>query len=358
MLLWLLPSAFAHPIELHWYASDQGGGYEYVFQLQAVEPFAGNVDAIVFADVGNTAPAGAEGFPDYALEGDPPAPFDFLDYATGTHEGPLFQNHPSDGWIVADVGDTLTWRITSSALLADDAVYWSNTRGDTPRAEFELAIFDCRLADEAPLADRQGSECAGMTKVCDEATLHFVEPDYAATITGFEDLELACDGVDNDCNGVTDDVADPPLADVQEGVCAGATQVCAGGVYEEPDYAAIPGYEATESLCDAQDNDCNGAVDDLPGAPPATKQEGVCEGAFQVCDGAGGWTDPDYTQILLYEPAEASCDTFDNDCDGETDNLRQCLQYSGGCGCTSGTGGGGVLAAIAALLLLGLRWRR
>ncbi len=79
-----------------------------------------------------------------------------------------------------------------------------------------------------------------------------------------------CDGIDNDCDGDTDEDAGPPLAERQEGVCQGATQVCAGpgGDFVEPDYSLIPAYEAVEAACDGLDNDCDGQTDE--GCDPCT----------------------------------------------------------------------------------------
>ncbi len=135
--------------------------------------------------------------------------------------------------------------------------------------------------------------------------------------------EEVCDGADNDCDGMVDEVDAPP-ADVQEGVCQGAEQVCDGANgFVEPDYSLIADYEDPETSCDGLDNDCDGSVDeadDLEQAPDALMQSGVCRGAEQVCEGANGWVEPDYSQIAGYEATEVTCDdNEDNDCDGQRD---------------------------------------
>ena len=72
-------------------------------------------------------------------------------------------------------------------------------------------------------------------------------------------------------------------------------------------------------VCDGFDNDCNLSVDDNLTPPANTLQQGVCSGSIQTCAGVGGWVD-DYSGIATYEAgSEITCDTLDNDCDGVVD---------------------------------------
>ncbi|MCO4748201.1 MAG: hypothetical protein KC912_25630 [Proteobacteria bacterium] len=170
-----------------------------------------------------------------------------------------------------------------------------------------------------PAAELTAGVCAGALKVCD-ATNGWVEPDYTQ-ISDYAAID-DCDGLDNDCLGGVDDTptANIPDAGEQFGVCAGSKKQCDGSSgWIEPDYAAINGYELVESLCDSRDNDCNDAVDDIPGAPSATNQFGICAGSVQVCDGQGGWAEPDYTQLPNYADVD-DCDGLDNDCDNDVDD--------------------------------------
>jgi hypothetical protein len=113
--------------------------------------------------------------------------------------------------------------------------------------------------------------------------------DSAAAFPGGVEV---CDGQDNDCNGTVDDVAwlDGTAATtcLQAGACFGTLPSCVDGEWR----CAYPAdYEEVEATCDAIDNDCDGQTDD-----GLTNACGLC-GAL----------------------AAESCDGLDNDCDGVAD---------------------------------------
>ncbi len=142
-----------------------------------------------------------------------------------------------------------------------------------------------------------------------------------------------CDGKDNDCDGQIDNNLNAPLCANQQGVCSGAKQTCDGVNGWKPcgaaEYTAQSAdYEAVETKCDGKDNDCNGQVDENLTAPLCSKQQGVCSGAKQRCDGTNGWKDCDAASYSAqspdYEAIETKCDGKDNDCNGQVDEPTKC----------------------------------
>jgi WD40 repeat protein len=160
--------------------------------------------------------------------------------------------------------------------------------------------------------------CAGAQVACD----------YSG-VPGYEPVEQSCDGLDNDCNGLIDDDLPAPLASLTVGVCKALKQVCGPKGWQEPKYVALPDFQVTETLCDGLDNDCNGQTDDIPGAVFADEALGVCQGVPLQCQGALGWTLV-VAAIPGHEAVETLCDGLDNDCDGKTDADLWTAPFAGG----------------------------
>ncbi|MCK6511675.1 YCF48-related protein [Myxococcota bacterium] len=155
-----------------------------------------------------------------------------------------------------------------------------------------------------------------------------------------------CDGqVDNNClcvPGQTRKCYDGPANTQGIGLCKEGDQTCVSiGTWGVCQGAIKPVAE----VCNGQDDDCNGKIDDGLLGPPCSKTTGACAGARQICAGAAGWRDCTEAQYKAnnpaYEATEVSCDNIDNDCDGTVDQgvSRSC--YTG----PSGTANIGICRA-------------
>ncbi len=114
--------------------------------------------------------------------------------------------------------------------------------------------------------------------------------DIVCVEDGMPDL---CDGNDNDCDGEVDEgpdggdpVAPGACATGQPGICAVGERACVDG-----EIVCLPNFTPEEEVCDGRDNDCNGIIDD---------------GLQNACGRCGD------------VPVE-ECNGEDDDCDGEVD---------------------------------------
>ena len=115
-----------------------------------------------------------------------------------------------------------------------------------------------------------------------------------------------CDGQDNDCNGLADEELGETACGL--GTCLHTVSNCANGVIQ----ICNPFDGAVKEICDGADNDCDGVVDDDLGYKSCGI--GECEKTVSLChDGQPDECDP------LDGAVEEECDGLDNDCDGSYD---------------------------------------
>jgi len=193
------------------------------------------------------------------------------------------------------------------------------------------------------------SECANALDDDGDGQTDCADPDCAAELcvmgrvaicqdaqcSGGELGDLECaDAFDNDRDGLADcddpdcaatsACADGPMPDQACDYLGSSAGVCASGLLESATERCLPpvGYQTDEFVCDGRDNDCDGVTDEGCACLYQELPNGRC--LFAAVDDSGTCTAP-----VGFQSEETSCDGYDNDCDGDTDEGCQTCAYTG-----------------------------
>ena len=204
----------------------------------------------------------------------------------------------------------------ASLLLPPTAGCGDGDSGGAPQGSGDSGTPGCHDRDGDGYGE--GPQCAG-ADLPDSTGETDTNPDV------YPGAPEICDGEDNDGDGLLDTEDDGFQRDpcpLVEGVCSQRGRACVFGVpgtCDADDYG--PDYVAEEDgHCDGLDNDCDGETDEgCECVDDAVRACGACADGLETCR-RGRWS----ACIGGREPGPEACNGLDDDCNGRVDDGGAC----------------------------------
>jgi hypothetical protein len=198
----------------------------------------------------------------------------------------------------------------------------------------------CQAGECACAADCAGRECGdngcgGSCGECDAGHCD-AEGQCVSPCLKESDSDATCDGIDDDCDGSTDEDFVSAATQCGVGACtASGTTQCADGLLSD---TCQPGTAAAlDPTCDGSDDDCDGSADEDYQGTATTCGTGACAATgVTVCQ--GGQVKDTCHALSPESQFDFACDGLDEDCDGDTDEDYLPQEYACGPGACVVTG--------------------